>query len=111
MASMLEDKGAEFVTRWPFAISDQTGLGLAHIGDAVGDVTGTPIRERVFFDHQDTSTPIPQIGALTPAQAKAVVARLREIKKHIEDERTNSCWCCGTTLRNGVCRSCGDISI
>ncbi len=102
--TMLEDKGADYVARWPHGIADRAGISVEYVADALATITGARINRMAFY----ADTAVSEIGALTPAQAKAVAAEMVGIHRQITSTQDiTHCRGCGLPLDgNGECEEC-----
>lgn len=95
--AMIDAKGAEYVASFPTTIAVQAGLSPEYVIRAYNELHGTDHPERDGF--RDDA--LDYIAALTPAEAKALVGRVREISRQITRDQRGRCWCCGLTT--GTC--------
>jgi hypothetical protein len=103
MATMLDDKDTAYVARWPHAIADRVGISVEHVARALERVTGQKVSQMAFYADQA----VPEIGALTTEQARAVVAQMQAIRQEIESRQDiTHCRTCGLPLRDGECQEC-----
>jgi hypothetical protein len=108
MNTMIEDRGSEYAARWPAAHTRRIGLGREWAATALKDIGAlAPEREHAVRTALLSDELVPEVAALTPQQAKAVIARLHEIKRAITESRKTNCYYCGVDLLGGQCPSCG----
>lgn len=102
MTAMIEAKGADYVARWADHIRARAGAtiqSVAHaIGQELGIDSGTLYQPGTLVVETDKLNAV--VGTMTPAQAKAVVARVRAAQPK------NPCHYCGLETRNGKCEEC-----
>ncbi|MGW0061379.1 hypothetical protein ACWDTT_15815 [Streptosporangium sandarakinum] len=106
----MDDKGREYVATWPDRVSRRYWISSAYVGDAM-------VRAGVLTKEANTSDLhlrflrdeyTAEIGALTPEQAKEVIAKMREIRRELDENARTCCHFCGMPLENGTCHQCGD---
>jgi hypothetical protein len=104
MASMIEDKGAEYVTAWPANIARMLNLSPEYIIEAVNTVTGSTIPRHAAYN---INGPIAEVGALTGEQARDAVAEARRISATLTTNSVTNCHYCGLPVASdGKCREC-----
>lgn len=109
---MIEAKGADYVVRWPHNLARRMRVSVGYVGEALEAISGVRVEEAAFYASEKAGLPVPDIGDLEPEQAMAVIARVEQIKKELNEARKTCCWCCGLTLNaDGTCRACGNASI
>lgn len=107
MTSMLEARGAQFVTKWTRTIPRQTGLSVQHLAQALqrADITTEADHTRISNDLL-FERPVPEIEGLEPEQAQRVIAEMRAIHAEIKAAEQTHCHYCGLPKRNGQCQEC-----
>lgn len=100
---MLSDKGPEYTAAWPGRIARQHQCSPAYVIRALNRVTGATVDEQAAY----LDELIPEIGALTPAQGRAVVAEVKRQMDAITQHEKIHCNYCGLRLnRRGQCDEC-----
>lgn len=105
----MADKGEEYVARWAPNVSSRAGLSsewvattMVELGYAPKEAEG---RLRMSLLRGEAT---PEVGALEPEQAKAVVAALTRSSEALARSATTHCHCCGLRLKRGECPACGE---
>ncbi|MFF4746769.1 helix-turn-helix domain-containing protein [Streptomyces sp. NPDC001268] len=107
----MAQRGQDYVAAWPANIAARAGLTPAYIAEAlVRTGHASKADKGMLEDAILRNEPVAQIGALTPATAKTVIAELITIATEIRQAAKTHCHCCGLKLpANGDCASCGTL--
>lgn len=106
---MIEDRGREFAAAWPAGMARHIRLSPEWVATAMKELgLITPERESTVRSAFLAGQLVEEVGALAPEQAKAIIAKLHEIKHKIVEDQGSHCYSCGVSLDKGECPSCGE---
>ena len=103
--TMIESRGAGYVTNWPTNICQTRGIAEHFLVSAVKEVTGSNIDPH-GAGIVDPTASLPVIGALDGPTAKRVADRAVELSREYAQKTHNSCRYCGQPMVHGQCREC-----
>lgn len=101
MTAMIDARGAAYAAAWPANIARSAGVAQTYVIDALNKVLGANIPHCTAG-----ATLIPEVGALEPEQARAVVAEVRATARRIDEHGRRHCHYCGLPLVGGECTEC-----
>jgi len=103
--SMLEARGADYVTNWPRNIATRTDIPEHFVLWAVKAVTGHVV-ERDGTGLADNDRVRKVVGALDGPTAKRIIVHAREAYARHQRETRDNCHYCGLPTSGGECREC-----
>lgn len=101
--TMLDNKGAAYVNRWPHSIARSARCSVEYVARALAEVTGQPVDQLAFSDETVVH---PVVAALDGPTAKLVVARVNQMMAENRARRLTHCHYCGLELVRGECQEC-----
>jgi hypothetical protein len=103
----MADKGDDYVAAWPGVMARRAGLSVEYVAPAmhaiglIDEATASAMRSPLLRGEA-----LPEIGALTPDNAKRIIGELQAINARIDARRLTHCDGCGLPLVDGECEEC-----